>query len=240
MRAVLFVGHGSRSKRSNEQFIQFANAVGASCKAPLFRYAFLELADPSILDEIKVCVEKGATEIIVFPLLLFTAGHAKVDIPNEIDKGKVLFPDVTFTMEKPLGIQEVLISILEKRLSEKNYINQQNSLVILVGRGSNDESAINDFEKVGELLRERLHTSHVRTSYLVGGHTSFEDSIRQAHESSYENIYVLPYLLFKGVLLTQMEVFVRKLNDERFSMCQSIGADETVVNLVSTIINHEI
>ncbi len=236
-RAVLFVGHGSRSKVSNEQFIQFANAVGSNCDAEIFRYAFLELAEPSILDEIKVCVDKGATEIVVFPLLLLTAGHAKVDIPNEIDKGKDLFPHIKFEMEKPLGIQEVLISILEKRLLEKGYGHSEKSLIILVGRGSNDEGAINDFEEVGRLLREKLQTSHLRTSYLVGGHTSFEDSIRLAEQTTYTEIYVLPYLLFKGLLLAEMEQFVRKLKDDRFIMCQSIGADESVVSLVSNIIN---
>lgn len=237
MKAVLFVGHGSRRKKSNEQFIQFANAVGNDCNASLFRFAFLELAAPSILDEIKVCVEKGADKIVVFPLLLLTAGHAKVDIPNEVTKGRELFPEVSFLIEKPLGIQEVLISILEKRLNDKQFSKKDKSLIVLVGRGSNDQEAINDFEKVGQLLRERLQFSNLETGYLVGGHTSFQDRVQKAKQSDYDHIYILPYLLFNGLLLEEMERFLSQMNDERFIMCPTIGADESVVKLVSSLIN---
>lgn len=237
MKTVIFVGHGSRRKKSNEQFIQFANAVGNDCNASLFRFAFLELAAPSILDEIKVCVEKGANEIVVFPLLLLTAGHAKVDIPNEVTKGRELFPKVTFRIEKPLGIQDVLISILEKRLNEKQFSKRDKSLIILVGRGSNDQEAINDFEKVGQLLREKLRFSNLKTAYLVGGHTSFQDRVHEAKQSDYDHIYILPYLLFNGLLLKDMERFLSQVNDERFIICPTIGTDETVIKLVSSLIN---
>jgi sirohydrochlorin ferrochelatase len=240
VKAVLFVGHGSRRSKSNEQFIQFANAVGNDCQACLFRYAFLELATPSIVDEIKVCVEQGATEIVVFPLLLLTAGHAKVDIPNEVAKGKEMFPAVSFRIEKPLGIQEVLISILEKRLLEKQFLPSEKTLVILVGRGSNDQGAISDFEMVAQLLREKLQFSQVETSYLVGGHISFKDCVQNAQQSNFNKIFILPYLLFTGLLLKEMEEFIAELEDERFIMCQPIGADQTVVNLVSSLINETV
>ncbi len=240
MKAVILVGHGSRSKQSNQQFIQFAMAVQGRCNAPLFRYAFLELATPTILDEIKACVDKGANEIIVFPLLLLSAGHAKFDIPNEVAKAKRLYPGVTFRIEKPLGIQDVLITILAKRLLEKQFLSNEKSLIVFVGRGSNDSRTIRDFEKVGQLLRRKLCFPHVKTSYLVGGPTSFTEAISKAKDSHYEQVFVLPYLLFHGILLKKIEQAIISLDDQRFIMCSPLGADETLVDLISRIINKKI
>lgn len=237
MKAVLLVGHGSRKQTSNQQFIQFAEAVAAKCNAPLFRYAFLELATPSILAEIKVCVEKGAKEITVFPLLLLTAGHAKVDIPNQLASAQKIYPNVVFRYEKPLGIQEAIFSILEKRLAEKQYQRKNNALVIFVGRGSYDQKQICEFEKVRFSLKNKLKTEAVQSSYLVGGHISFKCAVEKAKRTNYEQIFILPYLLFRGVLLEQMEDFIVAQKDDRFVICNQIGADEALIDLVSNLIN---
>lgn len=237
MKAVLLVGHGSRSKISNQQFSQLAEAVAVNCHIPLFRYAFLELASPSILAEVKVCVEKGAKEIIVYPLLLLTAGHAKVDIPNELAKAQKIYPTVVFRFEKPLGIQEAIIEIVEKRLAEKQFYENKNALVIFVGRGSHDQQQINEFEKVRFSLEKKLNSNSVQSSYLVGGHISFETAVEKAKHSSYKTIFVVPYLLFRGVLLQEMDQFVASQEDDRFIICNEIGVDGALIDLVSKIIN---
>lgn len=61
--------------------------------------------------------------------------------------------------------------------------------------------------------------------------------MQNAKQSNFNQIFVLPYLLFTGLLLKEMEEFVAEQEDERFIMCQPIGADQTVVNLVSSLIN---
>ncbi|OIJ13431.1 hypothetical protein BKP37_10685 [Anaerobacillus alkalilacustris] len=240
MQAVLLVGHGSRNKFSNQQFIEFAKKVEVGCRALLFRYAFLELASPSIIEEIKCCVEKGAKEIIVYPLLLLSAGHAKYDIPDELVKAKQLFPEVDFQLEQPLGIQEVLLSILENRLKEQQYQKDDHSLVVFVGRGSNDQSAITDFETISGFLKDRLCTDSIEACFLVGGNTSFEAAIARAKQSNFDHIYVLPYFLFKGVLLKRIHQFVKSQQDERFTICEPIGTDEDIIHLVSDIIDNAV
>lgn len=237
MKAVLLVGHGSRKQTSNSQFIQLAEAVAAKCNAELFRYAFLELASPSILAEIEVCVQKGAKEIIIYPLLLLTASHAKVDIPNELAKAKEIYPTVVFHFEKPLGVQESIISILESRLAEKQFHEKENALVMFVGRGSHDQKQIDEFEIVRYLLEKNLNTVAVQSSYLVGGHTSFKSAVEKAKLSSYQHIFVLPYLLFRGVLLEGMEDFLETQEDDRFVICKQIGANEMLIVLVSQLVN---
>ncbi len=237
MKAVLLVGHGSRKMASNDQFIQFANMVGQQCDSALFRYAFLELATPSILDEIKICVEEGAKKITVFPLLLLSAGHAKYDIPNELAKAKQLYPNITFQLENPLGMQETLLSILEQRLVEKQYQRDNNSLIVFVGRGSYEKEAIAEFTMISDHLSQRLRPSNVQCCFLVGGETSFEDAINCAKKSHYERIYVLPYLLFNGILLKKIHQSVNSINDERFNVSEPIGSDKKITKLVSQLVN---
>lgn len=240
MNAVLLVCHGSRNQKSNQQFVQFAEMVQKKCKADLFHYAFLELASPTILDQIDRCVQAGAKKVIVFPLLLLAAGHAKVDIPKEIAKAKKHHPNVFFQLEQPLGMQDILISILKGKLSDASYDRSTDSLILFVGRGSNDSGAIAQFKKIKEKLSVQLGTNHVRDCYLVGGDLSFETAISEAKSSQYERIFILPYLLFNGVLLTRMKKKIYNINDKRLTLCEPIGVDEKLVDLVSDMLNERV
>ncbi|OIJ15717.1 hypothetical protein BKP35_01620 [Anaerobacillus arseniciselenatis] len=237
MKAVLLVGHGSRKKTSNEQFVNFAHIVGQKCETKLFRYAFLELAVPSILDEVKICVEKGAKEIVVFPLLLLSAGHAKHDIPEVLKKAKKLYPNIKFQLENPLGRQNAIFNILQERLVEKQFQIERNSLVIFVGRGSFDKEAIAEFTRISDHLGEKLLPADVQCCFLVGGEATFEDEIKSARQSSYQHIYILPYLLFNGILFKRIQKSVSEINDQRFIVSETIGSDQRMVELVARLIN---
>jgi sirohydrochlorin ferrochelatase len=239
MKAIILIGHGSRNSISNREFIEFAENVSIHCSDIIFRYAFLELASPSIYEEIEICVEKGANEIILFPLLLLKAGHAKNDFPNELIKAKLNYPEVSFRLEEPLGVQEVLLNILENRLMEKKISNVSHSLILFVGRGSNDPELINFFEKISQLLRGKLQ-NRIDTCYLIGGHTSFDTAIAKAKNSNFKQIFVLPYLLFNGVLFNRINTSIMSLVDERFVVCSPIGKDKEFVKLVSKLIKKAI
>lgn len=89
MQAILYIGHGSRVKAGNEELMAFVEK--AKAKHPninIQECCFLELAEPTIQDGVEACINKGATKIAVVPVLLLTAAHAKVDIPEAIDEMK--------------------------------------------------------------------------------------------------------------------------------------------------------
>src|SRR5690606_15295888 len=105
MKAVLFVGHGSRDEEGNEEIRQFVkNMQPKFSKDLLIETCFLEFGKPSIMTGIENCINRKASEIYLIPIILLPAGHSKIHIPAEIDEAKEKFPNVSFTYGRPIGI----------------------------------------------------------------------------------------------------------------------------------------
>ncbi|MEK4330071.1 precorrin-3B C(17)-methyltransferase [Paenibacillus sp. FSL R7-0312] len=122
MRTVLLVGHGSRIQAGNEELLQFTSQLAARKPELRFETCFIELASPSIAGGIAKCVEAGATQIYIVPIILFAAGHSKLDIPMAIDEAKLKHPGVEFVYGRPLGVQERTVDIVLDRIREADSL----------------------------------------------------------------------------------------------------------------------
>ncbi|MFD1908549.1 sirohydrochlorin chelatase [Paenibacillus rhizoplanae] len=118
MRTVLLVGHGSRVQAGNEELLEFTRLLAARKPELKVETCFIELASPSIAGGIARCIEGGAAEIYVVPIILFAAGHSKLDIPMAIDEAKQRYPGVKFIYGRPLGVQDRAVDILLERIQE--------------------------------------------------------------------------------------------------------------------------
>ena len=122
MKAVLYVCHGSRIKEGREQAMEFVERCKRELSYPVQETCFLELSEPDIFEGIIKCVQQGAKEIVVIPVLLLAATHVKKDIPNELERIAREFPEVTLRMGSPLGVHDKLISIIAERVKETGPI----------------------------------------------------------------------------------------------------------------------
>ena len=114
MRSLLIVAHGSRREASNEEVMQLADAVRRREGLEFAEVAtgFLELAEPSAPDALLGCIERGATEVIVFPYFLAAGRHVVSDIPEEIGPVQARFPDVSITVLPHLGASSTLPDVI--------------------------------------------------------------------------------------------------------------------------------
>lgn len=123
MKCLLVVAHGSRRLESNEEVVHLVEKLAAKVAGRFHqtRAAFLELAEPGIVEAIDQLVEQGATEIIVFPYFLAAGKHIAKDIPDEIDIAVKKHASVSIQVTPYLGASEGLIehvgSFLETQLS---------------------------------------------------------------------------------------------------------------------------
>jgi sirohydrochlorin cobaltochelatase len=212
MEAILLVGHGSRDAEGNEELIRFAESVRVQVPDRFVETCFLELAKPTIGQGIAACVAAGAARVVLVPIILFAAGHAKIHIPVEIDRAKQKYPNVSFAYGRPIGIHQKVLDILQARLTETGYepvlkagARDQETAVLLLGRGSSDADANSDFSKVTRLLWERLPVKWVENCFIGVTEPSFEDGLERCKRLGAKNIYVLPYFLFTGVLIKRIE-----------------------------------
>ncbi len=85
----LLVGHGTRNPTGQQQLrelftemclVSRAHALPTQASA----LAFLELAEPDIPTAIQRLFRAGVRDLVVVPVLLFSAGHAQRDIPTAV------------------------------------------------------------------------------------------------------------------------------------------------------------
>jgi len=131
MKAILLVAHGSRKIESNCEVSVLANKMMnyLGNRFDFVEYGFLELGRPSIPEAIDICAKRGATKITVVPYFLSAGRHVKIDVPKEIEKGRLNNPDVEVEMANYLGsrdeIADLLVKLAENNESGKNYEKQR-------------------------------------------------------------------------------------------------------------------
>lgn len=248
IRTVLLVGHGSRIQEGNEELLQFTSLLAARKPELHFETCFIELAAPSIAGGIAKCVEGGARQIYIVPIILFAAGHSKLDIPVAIDEAKLKYPWVEFVYGRPLGVQERAVDILLDRIREaealKSSVEQGNetgeaglslqeplpsavedkdTIVLLMGRGGSDPDANSDFYKLSRLLWERSSYQSVESCFIAMAKPSLTDGLERCLTLGARKIIVVPYLLFTGVLMKQFADIVLRFAAEHPEIEIGIG-----------------
>ncbi|RYM05434.1 sirohydrochlorin chelatase [Sporolactobacillus sp. THM7-7] len=241
MLAVLYIAHGTRVARGVQQADHFLRSCMEKVPAPIQEICYLELVEPPIQEGIRRCVEKGARIVLVQPLLLLSAGHAKRDIPVEIERAGAHYPDVTFVYGQPFGVDERIVDILMERLHEKRSESREDTGVLLVGRGSSDPDTKRDFAAVCHLMKQR-GVKRVAVCYMAAASPSFEEGLVQAQARGWKRTYVVPYLLFAGLLMKTMKKSIAEKNESgaTFILCRPLGYHPALIELMTKRIREAI
>ncbi|TGV05379.1 sirohydrochlorin chelatase, partial [Mesorhizobium sp. M00.F.Ca.ET.186.01.1.1] len=176
------------------------------------------------------CVARGATRVAVIPIILFSAGHAKIHIPAAIDEAKELHPHVQFIYGRPIGIHEEVINILSTRMAEAGFASGEDYddlAVLVIGRGSSDADANSDIYKMSRLFWERYKAPLVETAFMGVTYPLYDEGVERCLKLGAKRIVLLPYFLFTGVLIKrmsdQLEKFRAQYPDAQFEMAEYFG-----------------
>jgi sirohydrochlorin ferrochelatase len=116
--ALLLIAHGSRRPEANADLEFVAERVRERRQYPIVQTAFLELAEPGIDAGGALCVEGGATDVILLPYFLSPGKHVVEDLSAARDRLAALFPAVRFVLAEPLGRHPMLLEVIEDRARE--------------------------------------------------------------------------------------------------------------------------
>lgn len=114
---VIICDHGSRRAQSNDSLKEVAKLFAA--KFPwvgIVEPAHMELAMPDIAAAYGSCVERGADHIVILPFFLARGKHWTRDIPSLTAQAAAEFPGTTYQVAEPLGIDDLILDLLKKRL----------------------------------------------------------------------------------------------------------------------------
>lgn len=175
--------------------------------------------------------EAWATEIIAIPVFLLAAGHVKKDIPFELVKLKNQYPNVKVTYGNPFGVSETLI----KSVYNGSGIEQEDKAevtLLLVARGSSDPEVLQDVKWIASLFQAEEKIKKVEVCYLAAAEPKFEKKLQEVVERKVENIIVLPYLLFTGLLMKHIEKEVRQYKLEKIKISPYLGKNEAFQDML--------
>ena len=118
--AYLLIAHGTREKEGEKAFFQFVEEFQRSFPHRNVQPAFLELSRPTIAEGIESCIQAGAREVFVLPLMLFPGRHVNQDIPHQIQEAKRAYPHVDFHYAGALALhpQKKRAEISEPKMFE--------------------------------------------------------------------------------------------------------------------------
>ncbi|MBI1313507.1 cobalamin biosynthesis protein CbiX [bacterium] len=116
--AVLLIAHGSRRLEANQDLVAVAEALRTTDEYDLVVPSYLELAEPSIPDGARKCVELGASEVRMLPYFLSAGSHVTRDLERFRNDLAAEFPAVSFKLCPPLGLHPLMLDIIRDRLRE--------------------------------------------------------------------------------------------------------------------------
>lgn len=235
MQAVLYVSHGSRVKETREEAMAFMEQVRQKVDVALQETCFLELASPDIGEGIDSLAKQGATAIAIVPVLLLSAGHYYEDIPDEVKKSALRYPEIHFTYGKPLGVQDRLVEILAERLRETSVERLPDSEILLVGRGGKSSEIIRSVEEIAAKLAVKTGVTHIDVCYLAASAPSFDEGLQASIDSGSKQIFVVPYLWFTGLLVKSMQKKINGLSsdDQEIILCGYLGNHPSMVDALA-------
>jgi len=236
MQAVLYIGHGSRLEAGVEEAIQFIEGTAITAQY-IEEICFLELAKPTIEDGIENCIARGATKIAVVPLLLLSAVHAKEDIPKKIAAGRQMYPHITFTYGRAFGIDDKIVDALYDRIMEQKIPLTEYTQVLLVGRGSSDLDVKYDLTEIARRLESKYQLVNVDTCFLYGATPCFEDVLSQYEREKPKQVFIVPYLLFMGLLMQDIERMVKDVSHGNLVLCKSLGYHKNLQQVLTDRVN---
>jgi precorrin-8X/cobalt-precorrin-8 methylmutase len=119
MEIILLAGHGSPKKDANnlENVAKLLhNTIHPGCGNSCVRAAYLQFAQPDIMEAIKKCANDGAKKIIIHPYFLSSGMHVTTDIPAIVKEAERMFPHVEFIYTEPLGIHSKVAQVVLERI----------------------------------------------------------------------------------------------------------------------------
>lgn len=238
-KGILICGHGSRDSEGIEGFKELVRLIKLRFPDRIVDYGFLEFSHPVYAAAVERMYLDGVREIIAIPAILFAGGHAKNDIPYEMNTLQSLYSDLKIKLGKHIGITPSMLQLSKKNIeiaeSNVNPIDRKDTCLLVVGRGTSDPDANSDVAKLTRMVWEGLGFGFATTTYIGVTQPLLKDSLPLVNQLPFKRVVVLPVFLFTGILLkkiySQVEEFAAT-SEKEFIYTKSYECDELLLETI--------
>ena len=207
--AILLCGHGSRDVQAISEFEVLAGHISRHLPERQVAHGFLEFARPTIGERLDDLRAAGARDVLALPGMLFAAGHAKNDIPSVLNDYAARHDGFSIRYGRELAVDLKLLSAARERITAAETeagegISRADTMLVVVGRGTNDPDANSNVSKITRMLWEGMQFGWAETCYSGVTQPLVADALGRVVRLGFKRIIVFPYFLFTGVLVKRI------------------------------------
>lgn len=228
---LVAVAHGSRDPRSSATIRALLNVTRGQAPELDIRESFLDLSEPLLTDALRGLYAEGHREVVVVPLLLGVAYHARVDLPALVAEVTADCPGLDVRVSDVLGIDPVLETVALDRLAEAGANLDDPGLgVLLAGVGSSNVAA-ND-AVAGITTRWHLRRGLRATpAFASAAQPDVPAAIARLRALGAQRLAVAGWFLAPGLLPDRIARLAREA-DPSVIIAGPLGPDPRVARLV--------
>jgi sirohydrochlorin ferrochelatase len=229
--ALVILAHGSRDPRSAATVHSLVGHLRKMRDDLRIEAAFLDHCPPSPYQVFDKLVAEGVEEIVVLPLLLSTAYHARVDVPAVVNGARGRYPDLRIIASEALGYDDSLLDVLDRRMRAELKDGRVRELdaLVLACAGSSDTQANAAITRLARLWGQR-HKLPVTAAFTTAASPSPAEAVLQWRLEGRRHVAVGSFFLAPGVLPDRAKQTARKAG--AVAVSRPLGASEEVARLV--------
>lgn len=199
--ALIALAHGSRDPRSAATITALVTEVRAMRPDLRIEQAFLDLSKPSFTTVVDKLVRARFEEIVVVPLLLTEAYHAKVDVPEAIAAATARHEGLQIRATSILGLEACFLEVLDLRMREalKDARVRELDALVLAAAGSSDPIANQAVARLARLWGTH-HKLPVTAAYASSAPPAAGEAVRAFRAEGRRHIAVASLFLAPGFL----------------------------------------
>ncbi|GAB6986691.1 sirohydrochlorin chelatase [Nocardioides pyridinolyticus] len=199
--ALVALAHGSRDPRSAATIKALVDEVRAMRPDLRIEQAFLELSKPSFTTVVDRLVKAGYDEIVVVPLLLTDAYHAKVDVPSAVAEAQARHEGLRIRATNILGLEAQFLEVLDVRMREALRAARIRELdaLVLAAAGSSDPLANQAVARLARVWGAK-HKLPVTAAFASSSPPATGEAVRAFRAEGRRHIAVASLFLAPGFL----------------------------------------
>jgi sirohydrochlorin ferrochelatase len=199
--ALVALAHGSRDPRSAATIKALVGEVKAMRPDLKIEAAFLELSKPSFQTVVDRLVRQGHDEIVVVPLLLTEAYHAKVDVPSAVAEAQARHEGLQIRATRILGLEAQFLEVLDLRMREalRSARIRELDALVLAAAGSSDPLANQAVARLARVWGSR-HKLPVTAAFASSSPPATGEAVRAFRGEGRRHIAVASLFLAPGFL----------------------------------------
>lgn len=243
---IMVCGHGSRNVEATEEFARLVEGIKKRFPQHPVDYGFLEFATPILHDGLEKLRAQGVDHIIAVPGMLLAAGHVKNDLPSVINEYAAEHPEIKIEFGRDLGVDTRLLVAARQRVEQalekvSEDISKEETLLMVVGRGTSDPDANSNVSKIARMLWEGMGFGWGEVCYSGVTFPLVAPGLEHAAKLGYKRIIVFPYFLFTGILVKRIysitDEIIERFPDIEFVKAGYLNDNELVIDTFTDRIN---